>query len=46
MTRNQKKEAERLREVEGWSFGAIAKHLNLLKSTISLHIERKYKKTR
>lgn len=41
MTRNQKKEAERLREIEGWSFGAIARHLGLAKSTVASHIERK-----
>lgn len=32
MNRNQKREIERLRDVEGWSFGAIAKHMYFAKS--------------
>jgi len=40
MTRDQKKEVKRLYEVEGMSYGGIAKKLGLPKSTVSSHIMR------
>jgi len=44
MNRHQKREIERLRDIEGWSFGAIAKHMGLAKSTVSSHFLRREKK--
>lgn len=40
MTRDQKKEVERLYENEGMSYGDIARMLGLPKSTVSSHIMR------
>lgn len=40
MTRDQKKEVKRLYEVEGMSYGGIARMLGLPKSTVSSHIMR------
>lgn len=40
MTRDQKKEVNRLYEVEGMTYGGIAKKLGLTKSTVSSHIMR------
>lgn len=38
MTRDQKKEVNRLYEVEGMSYGSITRMLGLPKSTVSSHI--------
>lgn len=40
MTRDQKKEVNRLYEVEGMSYGSITRMLGLPKSTVSSHIMR------
>ncbi len=45
MTRDQKKEVERLYENEGMSYGGIARMLGLPKSTVSSHLMRKRSKT-
>lgn len=44
MNRNQRREVERLRDEEGLSYGAIAKHMGLAKSTVSSHLMRREKK--